>query len=106
MALVSNGHLRGQSTKSVVLNVWSDCSSINSGMFALQALSDSIMEILGGDVQRNLYYTCDFNPKCIVFARQNHAPKHVGINTKHRNFNRGGVVHSVPEESAPTQAWH
>ena len=70
---MSNGHLPGQSTKSVVLNVWSDCSGINSEMFALQALSDSIKEIIGGDVQKNLYVTCDSDPKSIVFAGKNHA---------------------------------
>ena len=48
--LVSNGHLPSQSTKSVNLNVWSDCSGINSETFALQALSDSIREIIGAKV--------------------------------------------------------
>ena len=73
--LASNGHLPSQSTKSVNINVWSDCSGINSEIFALQALSDSIREIIGANVQCNLYYTCDSDTKSIVFARQNHAPK-------------------------------
>ena len=60
--LVSNGHLPSQSTKSVNINVWSDCSGINSEMFALQALSDNIRGIIGGNVQWNLYYTCDSDP--------------------------------------------
>ncbi|MFM7984793.1 MAG: hypothetical protein ACKPKO_36270, partial [Candidatus Fonsibacter sp.] len=47
--LVSNGHLPSQSTKSVNINVRSDCSGINSEMFAPQELSDSIQEIFGGD---------------------------------------------------------
>jgi len=105
--LVSNGHLPSQSTKSVNINVWSDCSGINSEMFALQALSDSIREIIGANVQCNLYYTCDSDTKSIVFAIQNHAPKHVGIDMNQRKLQRKrGVVHSVPEESAPTQEWH
>ena len=73
--LVSNGHLPSQSTKSVNINVWSDCSGINSEMFALQTLSDNIKEIIGATVQCNLYYTCDSDTKIIVFARHNHAQK-------------------------------
>ena len=73
--LVSNGHLPSQSTQSVNINVWSDCSGINFEMFALQALSDIIREIIGANVQCNLYCTCDADTKSIVFARQNHAPK-------------------------------
>ena len=61
--LVSTGHLPSQSTKSVTLNVWSDYSGINSAMFALQALSDNIKEIVGGNVEWNLYYTCDSDPR-------------------------------------------
>ena len=104
--LVPDGHLPSQSTKSVNLSVWSACSGINSDMFALQALSDSIREIIGGHVLWKQFYTCDSDPMRIVFARQNRAPKHVGIDTKQRNFNTGEVAHSVPEESAPTQWWH
>ena len=56
---MSNGHLPSQSTKSVNINVRSHCSGIDSEMFALQALSDNIMDMIGGDVQWDLYYTCD-----------------------------------------------
>ena len=75
-------------------------------MFALQALSANIKEIIGGNVQWNLYYTCDSDPRSIVFARQNHAPKHVGIDEAAELQHRRGVVHSVPEEYGPTQEWH
>jgi len=98
---VSNGHLPSQSTKSVNINVWSDCSGINSEMCALQALSDSIREIIGANVQCNLYYTCDSDTKSIVFARQNHAPKHVGIDMKQRNFNTGEVWCTLCQRNLP-----
>ena len=99
--LVSNGHLPSQSTKSVNINVWSDCSGINSEMFALQTLSDNIKEIIGGNVQWNLYYTCDSDPRSIVFARQNHAPNHVGIDMKQRNFNTGEVWCTLCQRNLP-----
>ena len=54
--LVSNGHLPSQSTKSVNLNVWYVCSGINYEMFALQALSDRIREIIGGNAQWNVLH--------------------------------------------------
>ena len=98
---MSNGHLPSQSTKSVNINVWSDCSGINSDMFALQALSDSIREIIGANVQCNLYSTCDSDTKSIVFARQNHAPKHVGIDMNQRNFNTGEVWCTLFQRSLP-----
>ena len=40
-----------ESVDPVNLNAWSDCSGINFDMFALQALSDTIREIIGGNVQ-------------------------------------------------------
>ena len=104
---MSNGHLPSQLTKSVVLNVWSDCPGINSEMFALQALSDSIGEIIGANAQCNLYYTCDSDTKSIVFARQNHAQNHVGIDMKQRNFTTGEVWCTLCQRNLLlTQAWH
>ena len=73
--LVSNGHLPSQSTKSVNINVWYDCSGINYEMFALQALSDIIREIIGANVQCNLYYTCDSDTKSIVFRKDRTTPQ-------------------------------
>ena len=99
--LVSNGHLPSQSTKSVNPNVWSDCSGINSEMFALQALSDSIREIIGANVQCNLYYTCNSDTKSIVFARQNHSPNHVGIDMNQRNFNTRDVWCTLCQRNLP-----
>ena len=54
-----------------------------------------------GDVQWKLYYTCDSDPRIVVFARQNHAPKHVGIDTKHRIFNTGEVWCTLCQRNLP-----
>ena len=70
-------------------------------MFGLQALSDIIKEIICANVQYNLYYTCDSDTKSIVFARQNHAPKHVGIDMKQRNFNTIEVWCTLCQRNLP-----
>ena len=101
------GTCRSQSTEPGNINVCSDCSGINSDTFALQALSGSIRDIIAANVQCNLYYACDSDTKGIVFARQNHAPKHVGIDTKQQNFNTGEMRCTLCQRNLPhTQAWH
>ena len=73
----------------IELQVWSDCSGINSEKFAWNELRDAIRRIIGADVVLALYYTCDSDPKSIAFAQANHQPQHVGSNMSQRNFTSG-----------------
>ena len=87
--LVSNGHLPSSALNQIELQVWSDCSGINSEKFAWNELRDAIRHIIGADVVLALYYTCDSDPKSIAFAQANHQPQHVGSNISQRNFTSG-----------------
>ena len=99
--LVSNGHLPRSSQKKVQLQVWSDCSGINSEKFAWNEIQDAINRIIGADVSLMLYYTCESEAKSLVFAKANHHPKHVGSNMSQRNFARGVFWCTMHEENFP-----
>ena len=68
--LVTHGRLPPQASKSLTLTVWSDCSGINSEMFALKDLSRSLKNITGVDIQWILHYSCDSDSKSIAFAKE------------------------------------
>ena len=99
--LVSNGHLPRSSQKKVQLQVWSDCSGINSEKFAWNEIQEAINRLIGADVSLMLYYTCESEAKSLVFAKANHHPKHVGSNMSQRNFASGVFWCTVHEENFP-----
>ena len=99
--LVSHDHLPRSSQKKIELQVWSDCSGINSEKFAWNELQDSIRRIIGADVSLELYYTCDADAKSIAFAQANHHPHHVGTNMSQRNFNTGEFWCAMHEGNFP-----
>ncbi len=71
------------------LQVWSDCSGINSEMFALRELSQSLKQVISLDVTWCLHFACDSDARSIAFAEANHFPKHVGTNMQQRNLTSG-----------------
>ena len=99
--LVSNGHLPSSALNQIELQVWSDCSGINSEKFAWNELRDAIRRIIGADVVLALYYTCDSDPKSIAFAQANHQPQHVGSNMSQRNFTSGEFWCTLREGNFP-----
>ena len=87
--LVSGGHLPRSAHKEIVLQLWSDCSGINSEMFAWRGIQDAIKRIIGADVNLSLHYTCDSDSKSLAFAQANHSPLHMSSNITQRNFRSG-----------------
>ena len=83
------GHLRLMQGKQLELSVWSDCSGINSEMFALRDISAAMREELGVDLRFNLHFTCDSERRCLEFASLNHKPAHTSSAMQLRNFNVG-----------------
>ena len=100
-ALVAGGNLPSPVSKTMVLNLWSDCSGIHSEMHALKELSASIMRITGADVQWNLFYACDADPQCIALSKQNFAPRHDGKDMRQRNFQTGEIWCSTCSANIP-----
>ena len=91
--LQEHGHLPAWSGqhRRLELMVWSDCSGLNSGMFALRELGNAFLELLGLDVTWVLYMTCESDKKSREFARLNHDPVHISEKMQHRNFQTGQV---------------
>ena len=89
--LAQHGHLPASlaNHREANLQVWSDCSGINTEMFALRELSQSLKQVIDMDVTWNLYFTCDSDAQSIKFTKANHHPRHVGTNMVHRNFESG-----------------
>jgi len=85
-ALQRHGHLPQWSDTALELSLWSDCSGINSEMFALNELRRALREEAGMDVNLNLYFTCDSDATCLEFARINHKPRHTSRNMRNRDF--------------------
>ena len=99
--LVSNGHLPRSSRKKVELQMWTDCSGINSEKFAWNELQDAMCRIIGAHVSLMLYYTCDSDAKSLAFAKANHHPKHVSSNMTQRNFTSGLFWCTLHEANFP-----
>ena len=57
-ALQRHGHLPLRADTALELSIWSDCSGINSEMFALKELRRALREEAGIDMTLNLYFTC------------------------------------------------
>ena len=91
--LMEKGHLSNRTgqQKKMELTVWSDCSGINSEMFALRELSNEWHVGLGVSVTWVLYMTCESDKTSQEFSRLNHDPKHVSEQMQHRNFETGQV---------------
>ena len=90
--LQHNHHLPAERTteaKDLELTIWSDCSGINSDMFALKDIGAALLELTGIRVQWKLYYVCDCDKQSREFANLNHDPLHVGDAMEHRNFETG-----------------
>ena len=104
--LRKDGHFpaRAGREKTIELNVWSDCSGINSEMFALRELSAQLRALVGVVVKWVLYCTCDSDPKSRRFSELNHDPVHVSDWMEHRNIETGqfwcekhGDNHDLPK---------
>ena len=100
-SLILADWLPRDSQKKVDLQLWSDCSGINSEKFAWNELQDAIRRIIGADVSLRLYYTCDMDPKSIAFAKEHHQPKHVGTDMSQRNFTDGVFWCDLQKENIP-----
>ena len=77
--------------KNLNLTIWSDCSGINSEMFALRELGKELRALVGVNVQWTLYCTCDSDRMSRQFAELNHEPMHVSSKMEHRNFETGQI---------------
>ena len=91
--LQERGHLptRSGQEKHVELTVWSDCSGINSEMFAFRELGKALLELLNARVTWLLYMTCETDKMSCAFAKLNHNPVHVTGDMLARNFQSGQV---------------
>ena len=87
------------------LRVWSDCSGINSEMFALRELGNELRVGLDVHVEWILYMTCESDKACREFARLNHAPKHMSEQMEHRNFQTGQVHCTARTTPCQGMAW-
>jgi hypothetical protein len=77
--------------KSLELTLWSDCSGINSDMFALRELGEALHTLLNVNVKWVLYFTCDLDMMSRTFSELNHNPLHTSDKMEHRNFETGQV---------------
>ena len=84
-ALQQHGHLPQRADTTLELSVWSDCSGINTEMFALNELRRGLREEACIDVKFDLYFTCESDATCIEFASINHKPRHTSRDMKNRN---------------------
>ena len=91
--LMDRGHLSNKTgqQKQLELTVWSDCSGINSEMFALRELGNELRVVLDVHVKWVLYMTCESDKASQEFARINHDPRHMSERMEHRNFQTGQV---------------
>ena len=91
--LMDRGHLSNKTgqQKQLELTVWSDCSGINSEMFALRELGNELRVGLDVHVKWVLYMTCEKEKASQEFARLNHDPRHMSERMEHRNFQTGQV---------------
>ena len=88
--LQSKGFLPSERVeKSLELNLWSDCSGINSDMFALKTLGRAIEDLIGCRVHWSLYFACDSDSRSLKFADRNHQPKHTSNGMEWRSFESG-----------------
>ena len=99
--LMERGHLsnRAGQQKRLELTVWSDCSGINSEMFALRELGNELCVGLDVHVTWVLYMTCESDKASQEFARLNHDPKHMSERMQHRNFQTGQVHCMIHDEN-------
>lgn len=84
-----------------LLQVWSDCSGINSEKFALEAINTAFAELLGTQVSWNLYCCCDVDQECLRFTRKMHRPTHTSCDIRHRNFQHGNFFCQDCQENVP-----
>jgi len=99
--LQEQGHLPtklGQG-KHLELTLWTDCSGINSEMFALRELQKALIELLNVHVKWLLYMTCEMDKMSCAFAELNHNPMHMSGHMQHRNFQSGQVHCTIHNEN-------
>ena len=89
--LQGSGYLpaRTGQDKKLELTIWSDCSGINSEMFALRELGKAWRALVDATVTWILYCTCDSDRMSRRFSVLNHEPIHVSDKMEHRNFETG-----------------
>ena len=104
-ALQRGGHLpaRAWRARAIDLHVWSDCSGINSELFALREIGAQLLAMVGIAVRWVLYCTCELDSKSRRFSELNHDPVHVSDRMEHRNMEEGryycskhGENHELP----------
>ena len=89
-------HVQGGSTQPARVQIWSDCSGINSEMFALGNLNDAFDRCLNVKVDWNLYFCCEADVASLGFAERNHKPLHTSIDMNQR---------SLGAPDTPAQFW-
>lgn len=81
------------------LRVWSDCSGINSEMFALEAISKALVEILGIHLRVSMYCSCDLDKECLRLTQMRYRPQHLCSNIVERNFQLGQFYCMLAEKN-------
>ena len=91
-ALQEHGHLPStKQARALSLTLWSDCSGINSEMFALSEIGKALHEASGTSVSWNLYFACDSDRRCLKFADLNFQPQHTSAAMENRHFETGKI---------------
>ncbi len=54
----------------IIMQVWLDCSGINSDMYGLNGLGAALKLVISADVERRLYYTFDPDQTSIGFVHR------------------------------------
>ena len=84
-------HLPGKDSKGkLTLSVWSDCSGINSEMFALRELEEALHTSMPNViVEFSLWMSCELDSTSRDFTTLNHGPLHMSEKMEQRNFQSG-----------------
>ena len=90
--LQEHGHLPStKQGRALSLTLSSDCSSINSELFALSEIGKALHEAIGTSVSWNLYFACDSDRRCLKFADLNFQPQHTSAAIENRHFETGKI---------------
>jgi len=90
---------RNVSRRDCTLQVWSDCSGINSEMLALAAINTALANTIGAQLAVNLYCACDLDKDCRRLAQHMYQPTHLSSDVRHRNFDQGKFFCELCQEN-------